>query len=130
MGREYGLRGMTSETDAIDTQAGNSSFVKILAIGDPDEWCEQGNPLPIGGQISFMAFEDLSEATLGHLQPSVIYSPVLARSFDCIEMAMLLESIGFAGIYRAFATDLPKPQVIEREVRQFCKRFTFEIVQD
>lgn len=130
MGREYGLRGMTSETESVETHAGNSSFVKILAIGDPDEWCQQGNPLPVGGQISFLAFQDLSEATLSHLQPSVIYSPVLARNFDCIEMAMLLEAIGFEGVYRAFSTDLPKPDVIEREVRQFCKRFTFEIVQD
>lgn len=130
MGRDYAPRGTTSGVSAVDTHAGNASFVKILAIGEPDEWHDQGNSMPAGGQISFLSIQDLSEETLNHFRPSIIYSPVLARRFDCIELAMLLGSIGFEGAYKAFANNLPKPEVIEREVRQMCRRFTFEIVQD
>ncbi len=129
MGRENVLRGTTKVDKRFSAATGDSSFVRLLAIGDPDEWCEQGNALPIGGQMSFLAFHELSEAAIEHFQPSVIYSPVLAHDFDCIEVAMLLSTLGFDGIYRAFATDLPRPDVIEREVRQLCDDFTFEIIQ-
>lgn len=129
MGREQGMREVLKGESAIDAQNGNSNLVKVLAVGDPDEWCDHGNPLPSGGQISFLAFHELTSDALAHYQPSIIYSPVLANGFDCIEMAVLLGDLGFDGIYRAYASDLPKPEVIEREVRQFCQKFTFEITQ-
>ncbi len=128
MGREHGLRDVPNGNGNIDAQAANSNIVKVLAIGDPDEWCDRGNPLPSGGQVSFLSFHELTADALAHYQPSVIYSPVLAHAFDCIEMAALLGDLGFNGTYRACASDLPKPEVIEREVRQFCQTFTFEII--
>ncbi|MCV6593237.1 MAG: hypothetical protein OIF48_09825 [Silicimonas sp.] len=119
---------MTSEI-TLEKQAGSSAFVKIVAIGDPEEWQEQGNPLPSSGTISFLSFQDLAASGLGHLSPEVIYSPVLAGHFDCIDMAMVLSKIGFDGTYKAYAKNLPKPEVIEREVRNMCDGFSFEIVQ-
>lgn len=129
MGRERELRDVPNGTGAIDAQTGSSDYLKVLAIGDPDEWCEKGNPLPSGGQVSFLAFHELTAEALAHYKPSIIYSPVLAHGFDCIEMAVALRDAGFDGIYRAYASNLPKPEVIEREVRQFCQTFTFEITE-
>lgn len=125
--------GRESVASRIDTKlAGHlekRSFGKVLAVGDIYEWKERGNPLPPKGDISFLAFHDVNEFALAVIQPSIIYSPVLARNFDCIELAMLLQNIGYTGIYRAVIQDLPKPELIEREVRQMCAGLRFEIVQ-
>ena len=62
-------------------------------------------------------------------QPELIYSPVLARNFDCIELGMLLQNLGFSGTYRAVGQGLPKPELIEREVRQITRWLKFELLQ-
>lgn len=98
----------------------------ILAVGEPGEWRKQGNALP-NGAISFAAFTDVTSEMLEHLRPTTICSPVLANSFDCIELATLLQNLGFTGSYRAYAKSLPKPELIEREVRQICRRLDFRI---
>ena len=101
--------------------------VKILAVGDPSEWEQQGNLLPVGG-IAFLSFHEVTDALLNELNPSTIFSPVLARRFDCIELAILLHNLGFTGAYRAMTKDMPKPDLIEREVRQMCPRLDFQLL--
>ena len=114
----------------VSSSTDQSASTKVLAIGDVEEWRDRGHPLPDSSDLSFMAFHEVSEASLELHSPSVIYSPVLARNFDCIELAILLETLGFQGIYRAVANDLPNPSLIEREVRQLCRRLTFELIHD
>ena len=114
----------------VSSGTDQSTSIKVLAIGDVDEWRGRGHPLPDGGDITFLEFHQVSGATLELHSPSVIYSPVLARNFDCIELALLLETLGYQGVYRAVANDLPKPSLIEREVRQLCRRLKFELVQE
>ena len=114
----------------VSSGSDQSTTATAVAIGDVAEWRDRGHPLPEGGEIRFMEFHDISESALEQLSPRVIYSPVLARNFDCIELAILLETLGYQGVYRAVAKDLPKPSLIEREVRQLCRRLKFELVQD
>ena len=102
-------------------------MVKIIAVGEPTEWTKKRNPLP-SENVAFVSFQDITDITLDHLAPSIIYSPVLAQRFDCIELAVLLHNLGFKGEYRAVARDLPKPDLIVREVRQICPRLSFQIV--
>lgn len=104
------------------------SQVKILAVGEPDDWQQQGKSLP-NGAVAFVGFRDVTSEMLNHLAPTVIVSPVLALSFDCIELATLLQHLGYTGSYRAVSNSLPKPELIEREVRQICAQLDFRIVK-
>ena len=126
MGRAHVVSIVNSQ---VQSGMDQNAPTKVLAIGDVDEWRDRGHPLP-GGEIAFLAFHEVSGASLEYHSPSVIYSPVLARTFDCIELAILLETLAYPGIYRAVANDLPKPALIEREVRQLCRRLKFELIQD
>lgn len=103
-----------------------SRSVKIMAVGEPAEWLRSGNVPPSEG-IAFVKFEEITEETLAHYQPETIYSPILAKTFDCIELAMILHMCGFSGQYRAMASNLPNPDLIEREVRQLCPQLDFKI---
>lgn len=110
----------------LGQSTGQSGKVTVLAVGDPDEWLRQGHMLP-HEKMAFLAFEDISEESLRHFSPSVIFSPVLANGFDCIELTLLLRNLAFEGAYRAVAQDLPKPALIEREVSQLYPDLDFKI---
>lgn len=100
--------------------------ISVLAVGDPTEWKQLGKPLQSGGMV-FISFEEVSETVLAHYNPSVVVSPVLTPHFDCIELALLLHNLGYTGSYRAMVNDLPKPELIVREVSQMCPRLKFSI---
>lgn len=117
--------GFGIETDGTKTGAPS---VRALAVGDPGEWQQQGYALPTDG-LAFVEFHDVTTTTLEFLQPSLVFSPVLARQFDCIDLAITLHKLGYSGEYRALAVGFPKPAVIEREVRQMCPHLNFKIVE-
>lgn len=104
-----------------------SASLKVLAVGDSDEWIKEGKFAPLDG-VEFIAFHAIDEEALARLRPSLVYSPLLATTFDCIDLALLLYKLGYDGRYRALSTNVPKPHVIEREVRQLCPKLDFKIV--
>ena len=110
------------------TDEERSPLVRALAVGDPQEWRQQGHSLPNGG-LAFVAFHEVSQELLDHLQPGIVFSPLLAKNFDCIDLAVLLHGIGYSGEYRAVSIGVPKPELIEREVLQLCPQLKFSIVE-
>jgi len=104
-------------------------FAKVLTVGDPSEWDDRDRVFPDACDMSFLQFDKFDEETLRHYRPHSIYSQVLTPNFDCIELATLLESLAFEGTYKAFGRNLPKPKLVEREVRQTCPNLNFEVVQ-
>ncbi len=102
--------------------------VSVVAVGNRREWDQSGNQPPDATGIAFVSFEDISHSFFEDRRPSVIFSPVLARGFDCIDLAVLLHRLGFTGSYRAISRDLPNPTVIEAEVRAVCPNLDFKIM--
>lgn len=102
---------------------------KVLVVGDPNEWKDRDRVFPNARDMAFLGFEKFDETALDHYRPHSIYSQVLTLNFDCIELAERLHDFAFEGIYKAFGRDLPKPKLIEREVRQTCPNLNFKVVQ-
>jgi hypothetical protein len=100
----------------------------LLAVGSPEEWERRGNPYPSSGQVTFVSFQDVTATLLEQLQPKTIVSPVLARGFDCIDLAQLLHALNYTGAYRAMAEHLPNPRMIETEIAHLCPRLDFEVL--
>ncbi|MEO0915824.1 MAG: hypothetical protein AAFY31_02410 [Pseudomonadota bacterium] len=125
---------MTRSSQADATLIGTASdvarnsYVRALAVGDPQEWKQRGYALPREG-IVFLSFSDVTQETMDHLRPGLVVSPVLSNTFDCVDLAVQLYRVGFSGEYRAISTGLPKPEVIEREVRQMCTQLDFRIIE-
>lgn len=103
------------------------SSVSVIAVGEPQEWTKEGKPMPSDG-MAFIAFHEVSEAVLSLYNPEVVISPALAKGFDCIELALLLQTIGYSGAYRAVAKSIPNPKMIEQEVSRMCPNLNFKIV--
>lgn len=107
---------------------GHAPFVSVLAVGDTDEWLRRKRPVPPGGRIILTSFADLSRELLDRVKPRLVLSPLLARDFDCIDLAQMLFTLGFAGQYRVVSSDLPDPRVVVAEIRGLCPGLDFGIV--
>lgn len=123
-GKNYAPSALVGTT----SDAERRPFVRALAVGEPHEWQRQGHTLPKEG-LAFIAFHEVTQTTLDYLSPGTVFSPVLAKSFDCIDLALELNRLGFSGEYRAMARNLPNPGVIEREVRQLCPQLDFKLIE-
>lgn len=103
--------------------------VSVLAIGEPEEWRRAGGMIPAEDSVAFCTFDQMTDDFLRRVNPSVILSPVLARRFDCIDLATLLYRLSYTEKYRAIASNMPNPEIIEREIRSLCPTLDFAVVQ-
>ncbi len=100
----------------------------ILVVGEVGKWQELGRLLPKDPGIFFVEFQDLDQGVLALREPLTVLSPVLCASFDCLDLAMRLDELGFRGRYRAMAGQLPDPWLIRREIGETCPDLDFDIV--
>lgn len=105
-----------------------SSGLEILAIGDADAWRYLGGRDTLDGKVSFQSYQEVSGCLLDLLKPELVVSPLLARDFDCVDLARRLYDLGYHGPYRALATGLPMPGIVRNEVRQACPGLDFDII--
>ena len=103
---------------------------RVLAVGSKREWLLKYSNLPSSGPVIFVAFSDVSQELIERVQPEMIISPALASDFDCIDLALALQAMRFAGAYRATALDLPKPEMVEAEIKQLCPMLDFRFITD
>ncbi len=100
----------------------------VLAVGDVREWTRHRGSLPVDGNLAFTSFEGITAELFDILTPELVLSPLLARGFDCIDLAQLLSSINFLGRYRAVTDEIPNPDMVRREIRSLCPKLDFDIV--
>lgn len=106
----------------------DASRIRMMAVGELAEWLLTHGGLPASREVAYASFADVTLENLEKWEPEIIVSPVLSRSFDCIDLAQRLADIGFEGGYRAIGLNLPRPKMIEREIRELCPRLDFKIL--
>lgn len=102
--------------------------VDVLAVGDTREWQRLKGDIPVSSQIAFTDFPDLSSALISVMRPDLVVSPLLTSTFDCIDLSTWLASIKFQGQYRAISFDLPRPDIVIREIKSLCPDLDFDVV--
>ena len=117
-----------AEFDALARRGIQDQTVAVLAVGDMDEWVRRGNAAPTDSSIAFARIEEVTAELLDQLSPSCVLSPALSHRFDCIDLAQILHAYGYKGRYRAISDDLPRPELVEREVAQLCPSLNFAIL--
>ena len=100
----------------------------VLVVGEVDYWRKSGRELPAGSQIAFLNFSDVKADLLAIIRPDVILSPLLCLSFDCLDLAQVLQAAGYRGRFRVMAPDLPNPKVIKAEVRSLGPDLDFDVI--
>jgi len=114
----------------IGPQTGQETglYRDILVVGEVSKWHALGRVLPQEKSIFFLEFQDLAYDVLEEYTPSIVLSPLLCASFDCLDLAVRLDGLGFRGRYRAMSAQLPDPWLIRREIAENCPDLDFDIV--
>ena len=73
-------------------------------------------PFPMTG-VTHLRFADLSADLLAATDPGLIFMPLFATSFDAMSAVELLEALGYIGKLTVLAPELPKPALVENELR-------------
>lgn len=93
-------------------QAADERFLALECVGliAPD------GPIPLPGAVP-CRFAQLTAELLRQTAPSTIILPLFAGAHDALTMIEALENLGFAGRILVIAPHLPRPQLVERELR-------------
>lgn len=105
---------------------------RLLVIGLPDQWSDAATRDRGGGEphwLDLCPFEALSAAVVERLNPDIVLSHLLSKSYDVIEVARRLHEVNFNGTYIAIWRRIPNPEVIRNEVRQVAPRLSFELLE-
>lgn len=113
-----------------DTSKGFSRRAKpvCLFVGDESGLRRLSLHVPQGVRVARCRIADVSVWVTSDTPPDVILSFPINAHFDCVELAQLLNQLGFAGRQRIVNTDLPAPQIVCCEVRQACPELDFGIL--
>jgi hypothetical protein len=93
----------------------NQDKDSVLAL-DCMPLMDEAGPLPMTG-VRHWRFAELTIDVLIDLAPSQIYLPLFASGYDAMSAVEALETMGYCGEITVIAPDLPRPRLVERELR-------------
>ena len=91
---------------------------KALAL-DCEVLLGPNGPLPMA-EVTHMRFAQLTVEILSAIRPGMIILPLFSVDYDAACAVEILEAMGFTGVVTVLAPELPKPRVVERELRSLC----------
>ena len=100
----------------------------VLTIGDTKTWLEHGKVVAGEHRVIYLDFHEITPEMVLAIGPSIVMSPMLANSFDCIDLACVLQDAGFKGKYRALSRSIPNPKLVRREINDICPGLDFDLV--
>ncbi|WP_147124966.1 hypothetical protein [Shimia ponticola] len=89
---------------------------KVLFVGDVTQLLTAHPDLPTGPEAIYASFDDLGAELIDISNPDVVISPLMGPAFDAIELAEQLDILGFEGRYVVIAPQLPRPDIIQRDI--------------
>jgi hypothetical protein len=75
-------------------------------------------------------YHQLTRSNMMEWGPSVVFLPLIGASEDAATIVELLESIAFQGDIVVICPQLPKPQLVERELRGLGPGQRLRLVQE
>ena len=79
--------------------------------------------------IVVVSYDHLTTTTLATVRPDLILAPLLAASFDIVDVGARLNAMGFRDRLRAFSEPLPDVGAVVREVRVQFSDIDFGVIE-
>ncbi|MFC7704884.1 hypothetical protein ACFQXB_11825 [Plastorhodobacter daqingensis] len=73
-------------------------------------------------------FRMLDERLLDRVQPDLVLAPLMSCTFDASDLARRLAQLRFRGALVIAAPHLPRPELVEAELRRLCRGFTMTLM--
>lgn len=101
-----------------------------LMVGDATRMHKVRPHITSENAVFFIEYSDLTPEIFKAFNPTVVLSPAMCNSFDCLDLAALLDECNFVGQYRISLKSIPYPEIILREVRQQHPLLDFDVMHD
>ena len=115
-------------TRAGDVSSDAPDEGNILVIGEVARWQGAAPVSPDQQRVKCLDFLDVTAEILREVDPEYVLSPLLCQSFDCLDLAIVLENAGFRGRYRVICENLPDPTLVRSEIKSRCPGLDFDVV--
>ena len=112
-------------SDQSGTTCGDADRVLIVGPVEYRVFLTQSGTM---ANASGADFRDLTATLLARHRPDEVVAPLLAPSFDILDVAKRLESFGFRGRLKALTSPLPDAAAVAAEVRSYCPLIEFTLV--
>ncbi len=83
---------------------------------------------PDGNEVSFATFAMVDGELLARLGPDVVLAPLMTSSFDVLDLALRLVTLGYRGTLRAVTRKIPNPRLVEHEIASAYPELSFELI--
>lgn len=71
----------------------------------------------------------LTQQMLGRVRPDAIVGPLITATWDIVDLAIVLDDLGYAGDLYALTRPLPRAELVVREVGAVCPRLTVHLLE-
>ncbi|WP_372839683.1 hypothetical protein [Phaeovulum sp.] len=78
--------------------------------------------------MSFATFAMVDGELLARLGPDVVLAPLMTSSFDVLDLALRLVTLGYRGTLRAVTRKIPNPRLVEHEIASAYPELSFELI--
>lgn len=79
--------------------------------------------------IVIATIEEITSEFISNVAPTMVFSAVVARRFDVIDVAQALSNAGYNGSYRGIANDLPDPAAVIDDVKRTAPKIDFDVIR-
>lgn len=87
------------------------------------------SPAPHRQSVVLTQKRMLTRQMLETVQPDAIVGPLITSAWDVVDLAIVLEDLGFAGDLYALTRPLPRAELVVREVGAVCPRLTVHLLE-
>nr|WP_243730810.1 hypothetical protein [Rubellimicrobium sp. CFH 75288] len=84
--------------------------------------------LPERLDVRCISLDGLEAELSGNPHPDLVLSPLVAPTFDALDVAQRLAALRFRGIYRAVAPSIPDLRLIREEVAAVAPGLDFDVL--
>jgi hypothetical protein len=95
---------------------GDSPRVLHIGTGDAPEGAAQ------------ISFEALDADCLHDINPELLIFPLFAAGWDAALVLIRLKSLGYHGTCLVLAPNLPRPKMVEQELRAICPNMQIKVI--
>jgi len=92
----------------------------ILAVGESRIQAEDVDGWQEGKVTHYVMIDRLDAELVRRLHPDLVVTALVSRQFDCLDVARILVAAEFQGAFRVLCPDLPRPDVVTRDLRAAC----------
>ena len=109
--------------------AGLSLTGRRILVVDPSQALPRALRGVQGAAITIARMPMIDAEMLARIRPDVVLSPLFSPGHDILDLARLLDRLGYQGPLRAYSPPLPNTAIVCAEVRQIWGPRDFDILE-